>query len=51
MHLSQAIDGFLLFKCAAGLRPRTLKLYSHYLGQFAAHVADPPLEGLFSPRT
>jgi integrase/recombinase XerD len=44
MQLSQAIDGFLLFRRAEGLRPRTLQLYRHHLDQFAAWAGDPPLE-------
>lgn len=46
MKLTQAIDGFLLFKQAEGLKATTLALYRHYLDQFAAHAADPPLEAL-----
>lgn len=44
MNLSQAIDGFLMFKQAAGLRPRTLQLYRHYLDQFSTWAADAPLD-------
>lgn len=44
MLLSQAIDGFLIFKQAAGLRPRTLALYRHHLTQFVAWRGDRPLD-------
>ena len=43
MNLNQAIDGFLMFKRAAGLRPRTLELYRHHLDQFATWAGDRPL--------
>lgn len=46
MNLSQAIDGFLLFKRAAGLRPRTLELYQHHLNQFVAWIGDPEVDTL-----
>lgn len=46
MQLSQAIDGFLLFKEAGGLRPRTVALYRHHLDQFVSWHGDGPLEAL-----
>lgn len=46
MQLNQAINGFLLFKEAAGLRPKTVRLYRHHLGQFVAWYGDQPLEQL-----
>lgn len=50
MRLSQAISGFLLFKEAAGLRPRTLSLYRYYLERFAEWAQDPPLETIQAPQ-
>lgn len=44
MQLSQAIDGFLLFKEAAGLRPRTLSLYRYYLYRFSEWTDNLPVE-------
>lgn len=44
MKLSQAIEGFLLFKEAEGLSRRTLTLYRQHLERASAHLADPPLE-------
>lgn len=46
MRLSQAIEGFLLFKAAAGLRPRTLVVYRFELERFAAWANDQALEEL-----
>jgi integrase/recombinase XerD len=46
MRLRQAIDGYLLFKTAEGLRPRTIALYRWELERFATWAEDPPLEDL-----
>lgn len=46
MRLSQAVDGFLMFRRAGGLRPRTLQLYRHHLDQFTGWAGDPPLEAV-----
>jgi len=50
MRLSQAVDGFILFKTAEGLRPNTLRLYRHHLTQFTAWADDPPLEAIDADR-
>lgn len=44
MNLTQAIDGYLLFKTAAGLSPRSITLYAQKLKQFAAYLDNPPVE-------
>lgn len=44
MKFSQATEGFLLFKEAAGLSHRTLTLYRQHLTRAATHLGDPPLE-------
>ena len=46
MNLTQAIDGFLLFKAAQGLRPKTLKLYRAHLAQLLDFHGDGPLDTL-----
>lgn len=46
MRLSQAIDGFMLFKTGEGLSPRTLALYGYHLKQLQMWSSDPPLDEL-----
>lgn len=46
MLFSQAIVGFLMFKEAGGLRPRTLSLYRYHLTQFVDWRGDQPLEAV-----
>lgn len=42
--VSQAIPGFLQYKAAAGLSPRTLQSYEHHLKQWVEHISDKPLK-------
>jgi integrase/recombinase XerD len=44
LKLSQCIEGFILYKSAEGLRPRTLQSYRRYLDRWAENLKDPLVE-------
>jgi integrase/recombinase XerD len=41
--LSKALTGFVQYKQAEGLSPRTIEIYQDHLKKWAAHVGDPPV--------
>jgi integrase/recombinase XerD len=41
--LTKALTGFVQYKQAEGLSPRTIEIYSDHLKKWAAHAGDPPV--------
>ncbi len=43
LKLSQAVTGFLQYKTAAGLSPRTLEIYEQHMKRWMEYAKDPPV--------